>query len=114
MSTTGRSDRAISERQTSGERLRAGDGYLLLLLAEACGWTPTIVGRERGVEVTLRHPIYGECALAGESVAAVAGTLVEWALLRARLGAELRKLGELAKGVQEAEGVEVSRNGRDA
>jgi hypothetical protein len=111
MCTSGRSDQRTSGPLPSREPLRAGDGYLLLLLAEACGWTPTIVGRDRGVEVTLRHPVYGECALEGESVGAVAGTLVEWAFLRARLGAELQKLAELAQRCSGEEGVEVSRNG---
>lgn len=84
--------------------LRAGDGYLLLLLAEACGWVPTVVARDRGVEVSLRHTVYGVCSLAGETVADVAGTLVEWAFLRARLGAELRKLAALAKDAHMREG----------
>lgn len=109
MCTSDRSSRTSLDARST--RLRAGDGYLLLLLAEACGWTPTIVARERGVEVTLRHPIYGECALAGESVAAVAGTLVEWALLRARLGAELVKLAQLAQRCSSGGEGQVSRNG---
>lgn len=111
MSRQGHTHLLLSEPSSAGDRLRAGEGYLLLLLAEACGWQPTIVGHGRGVEVSLRHPVYGECSLAGESVAHVAGTLVEWAFLRARLGSELRKLAELAQRCSSGEGVEMSRNG---
>ena len=113
MCTSARSTCVTSGHRSPGEPLRAGDGFLLLLLAEACGWTPTVVGRDRGVEVTLRHPVYGECALEGESVADVAGTLVEWAFLRARLGTELRKLAELAQRCSVREVGRMSRNGGD-
>jgi len=97
MCTGARSHRAISESRSAREPLRAGDGYLLLLLAEAAGWRSTVVAHEQGVEVSLRHPLLGECSLAGASVAAVAGTLVEWAFLRARLATELKRLAELAQ-----------------
>jgi len=117
MFTGARFDPTSSENLSDREPVRAGDGYLLLMLAEAAGWTPTVIGSTvvdgspARVRVSLRHPVYGECALEGESVASVVPTLVEWAFLRARFGAELRRIAQLAQRCS-AEGVgALSRNG---
>lgn len=96
-STSGQSSPPSSDSSASRERFRAGDGYLLLALANACGWASTVTASRAGVRVELRHPLYGECAYDGASVAHVAPIVVEWALLRARLGAELRRIAELAE-----------------
>ena len=77
---------------------RPGTGFLTLLLAEACGWSSTVVGAGPGrVRVTLRHPIYGEVAQEGPSVADVALGVVETALARGRIGAHLRLCEELSR-----------------